>query len=277
MKLQGKRVLLTGATGGIGRALASALAARGASLVLSGRSEVSLFSLQRILLQDGAPSVEIIAADLSAADGPESLAQRATQHGHALDLVIHCAGQAHCGAFESLDAAALESLWHTNVLAPMRLTRALLPSLRTQAGSRIVFVGSIFGSIAFPYYAAYSASKFALRGFAEALRRELDGSTVGITYVAPRYTRTAFNEGASSQLAGALKQGQDSPELVAQLIVRAIERDAADAYFGWPEKLFVRINALLPRLVDNSLRAQTRQMRAALPGLTSPTQTSSGV
>lgn len=277
MKLQGKRVLLTGASGGIGRALAAALAARGAHLLLSGRSETQLFSLQRVLLQQGAASVEIIAADLGVVDGPESLAQRAAVHGRPLDLLIHCAGQSHCGAFDALDPVMLESLWRTNVLAPMRLTRALLPALRARESGRIVFVGSIFGSIAFPYYAAYSASKFALRGFAEGLRRELDGSSVGVTYVAPRYTRTAFNEGASSELAGALKQAQDSPERVAQLIVRAIERDAADAYFGWPEKLFVRINALLPRIVDGSLRAQTRQMRAVLPALDLPSHPISGV
>ncbi len=113
----------------------------------------------------------------------------------------------------------------------------------TARRGQIVNVGSIFGSIGFPCFASYSASKFALRGFSEALRRELADSGVTVTYVAPRFTRTGFNHGAVARMADALRMNQDEPETVARDVVDAIERDGRNRYFGWPEKFFVRINS----------------------------------
>ena len=163
--------------------------------------------------------------------------------------------------FEAEDPQATERMFQVNVVAPMLLTRVLLPRLLAQGAGRIVNVGSTFGSIAFPYFASYSASKFALRGFSEALRRELEGTGVGVTYIAPRATRTAFNTGPVNRMNEALKISMDSPERVALEIVRALRNDQKDVYLGWPEALFVRINAVWPRLVDGSLRKQNREMR----------------
>jgi short-subunit dehydrogenase len=128
-----------------------------------------------------------------------------------------------------------------------------------------VNVGSMFGSIAFAWHAAYSASKYALRGFSEALRRELAGSGVGVTYVAPRAVRTPLNPPEVYRMAEQIRMKMDDPEPVARRIVEAIERDRKEAYLGFPESIFVRVNALLPRLVDRALRRQNSVMRTYMP------------
>jgi short-subunit dehydrogenase len=155
----------------------------------------------------------------------------------------------------------IERLMQVNLVAPIQLTRMLLPAMLKQGRGRIVNVGSTFGSIGFPYFAVYSSSKFGLRGFSQALRRELDGSGVGVTYIAPRATRTPLNSNAVVRMNQALKVAMDPPEQVAAAIVRAIEQERAEVYLGWPEKLFVRLNAILPGLVDGALRKQHAIMR----------------
>ena len=116
-------------------------------------------------------------------------------------------------------------------------------------------VGSIFGSIAFAYFASYSTSKFAIRGYSEALRRELAGTGIGVSYVAPRATRTRLANLFGS-FAEEVGMHMDEPELVARKIVRALRAEARERYLGFPECLFVRVNALLPRLVDKALHRQ---------------------
>ncbi len=260
MNLLNNRVLVTGATGGIGRGVALALAKKGSVLLLVGRSQAKLESLCAEIVTAGGRA-HVLPCDLSKAGAPEELARQARAKLDEVDVLVNCAGILNFNQFAEESAHDLEKLWRTNVLAPMLLTRALLPSMIAQAHGRIVNVGSIFGSIGFACFASYSASKFAMRGFSEALRRELEGSGVGVTYVAPRYTRTALNDGAVSRMAAAVNMNTDEPDWVAERIVRAIELDRKDYYLGWPETLFVRINAILPRLVDLALRRQNMQMR----------------
>lgn len=260
MNLANNRILVTGATGGIGRSVALALARKGAVLLLAGRNQTKLDALCRDIEAGGGRATSVV-CDLSQPGAPEELARQARTQLREIDVLVNCAGTLNFDLFTDESTHDLERLWRTNVLAPMLLTRALLPSMVAQAHGRIVNVGSIFGSIGFACFASYSASKFAMRGFSEALRRELEGSGVGVTYVAPRYTKTALNDGAVSRMAASVKMNTDEPEWVAERIVRAIEQDRKDVYLGWPEALFVRINALLPRLVDAALRRQNVQMR----------------
>jgi len=139
----------------------------------------------------------------------------------------------------------------------MLLCRELLPLLQQREEARIINIGSTFGSIGYPGFSGYCATKFGLRGFTEALRRELDGTTTCATYVAPRATRTALNSDAVVAMNDELGTAMDDPALVADEVLRIIGRPARqDTYIGWPEKLFVRINALFPKLVDSSMRKQ---------------------
>ncbi len=252
--------MITGATGGIGRAVAMQLAQRGATLIPVGRDKARLSALTAELRQLGADAMPL-QGDLSAEKTPQYLLETALQLWGGIDILLNCAGTQNFGDFSRESAIDTAALFKINVLAPMALTNAVLPHMLKRGSGKIVNVGSIFGSIGFPFFATYSASKFALRGFSEALRRELAGSGVDITYIAPRFTRTGFNRPVVARMAGALKMNQDEPAAVARCVIRSIERNDSESYLGWPEKLFVRINSVLPRLVDQSLIKQRAQMQ----------------
>lgn len=260
MNVEGSTILLTGACGGIGRATAHELARRGTTLVVSGRNTLLLDALADELRAAGAQATPLV-ADLARDGACEDLVARAIAQAGRVDVLISCAGLQSFGAFADESPANADAVFALNTLAPMRLTRAVLTHMQQRGSGRVVLVGSIFGSIGFPFFVSYSASKFALRGFAEALRRELAGSGIGITYVAPRFTRTAFNRGAIVRMAEAMRMHQDQPEAVAARVIAALGREGGNHYLGWPEKFFVRVNSLLPRVVDGSLMRQVDKMR----------------
>jgi short-subunit dehydrogenase len=260
MNISGSTVLITGASGGIGGAIARELAWRGASLILVNRDVDRLERLATELRGSGG-EVLTLAGDIAQPGMPAHLVGQALEQAGTIDILINCAGMQNFGFFAEERAADTAALFQVNTIAPIALVNAVLPHMLAQGTGRIVNVGSIFGSIGFPCFASYSASKFALRGFSEALRRELAGTGVGVTYVAPRFTRTAFNRNVVARMANALKMNQDEPESVAACVIATIERDDRERYLGWPEKLFVRINSILPRLVDPSLIKQAALMR----------------
>lgn len=272
MQIKDQRILLTGASGGIGQALARELAARGAKLGLVARGSAVLTGLAEELNGTGdGGAVRAIAADLTLGAGRDT-ARRVMHHEFGgIDVLINNAGTTDFSDFGEQEPEVLEQIFALNVLAPMQLTRAILPEMKKQGGGAVVNVGSVFGSIAFPFFASYSASKFALRGFSEALRRELEGSGVGVVYVAPRGVRTGLNSPAVYRMAAAVKMHMDDPGAVARQVVLAMESDRKDVYLGFPESLFVRVNALLPRLVDAVLRKRSRVMQRFTRQLAEPT------
>ena len=138
----------------------------------------------------------------------------------------------------------------------MQLTRYVLPQMIARGRGHIVNIGSMFGSIGFPCFAAYSASKFALRGFSQALRRELTASGVGVTYVSPRAVSTHFNPPVVHRMAEMGLMHMDQPRWVVKRILRAIEKEKDEAYIGFPESVFARINAVLPAMVSRAIRRQ---------------------
>ena len=148
----------------------------------------------------------------------------------------------------------------TNIVAPLALIREMLPLLRRAAPARIVNIGSIFGDIAYPLFAAYSGSKFALRGASMALRRELLPYGIGVTYAAPRATRTEAAK-AYDPLLEPMRIRLDDPSEVAAQIWRAVARELDSAYARGPERLFVLIQRLIPRLIDRAIAAQMADPR----------------
>ncbi len=149
-----------------------------------------------------------------------------------------------------------------NLLAPVLLTRALLPDLRARPEAALVFVGSTFGGIGHPGFTSYCASKFGLRGFAQSLRRELADTGVRVDYLAPRATRTELNPPGVDALNAELGNAVDPPCRVAEeLLTRLSAGSGGDRHMGWPEKLFVKINGLVPTLVDKSLAARLNRIR----------------
>jgi len=256
MEIKGKRIVLTGAAGGMGSLLAAQLVAGGATLAMVDANADALHKVAA-----GLKGSHTVAGDLSSAEGCKIAAEECLQLLGGIDLLINLAGINSFAAYEDEDPGKIELIMRVNLLAPMWLTRAFLPAMLEQNSGRIVNVGSIFGSIGFAYFSVYSASKFGLRGFSEALRRELADSAVKVTYIAPRAVKTPINSDAVMKMNEATKTNMDAPEDVVKKIVAAINNDHKDIYFGFPESLFVRINVLFPRLVDRALAAQNRIAR----------------
>lgn len=264
MKIDQARVLLTGATGGIGQAIAAALVARGASVMLSGRSPAKLAALARQLGGAGGvpASIHWHAADLDDRASLDALRDAAAQW--QVNVLVNNAGTPSFGRFESFGDEHLEQVLRTNLLAPMRLTQALLPSLLRQSSAQVVQVGSALGRIGLPGYSVYSASKFGLRGFAEALRRELRGSPVRVQYLGPRSTRTGFNDARVDAYNRATGTAMDTPERVALALVELIDSEAAERFVGWPEKLAVRLNGAVPEWLDGAFDKHRGQLNPML-------------
>ena len=261
MKAQDSRVLLTGATGGIGKATARALLAAGASVMLVGRSVPALESFHRELTGEGiSPSrLKWVPADLTRHDDITRLASESARLG--CNVVIHNAGLPSFGPLAEHSPDEMAAVLQTNLLAPMLLTQALLPHLQTLPAARILFVGSALGSIGLPGYSVYSASKFGVHGFAQALRRELSGSSVKVQYIGPRSTDTGFNSAAVQAYNRATGTAQDSPEVVAGAIVQMLEDEAVERVLGFPEKLAARLNGLAPEWLDGSFRRHRQSLQ----------------
>jgi short-subunit dehydrogenase len=254
MRGENLRVLLTGASGGIGRPLALALAAEGAELLLTGRDPDRLEALCADVRAAGGRA-RCVAADLNSAEGRRLVIDAAGCSD--VNILINNAAVGAFGQFAHQSEEEITQLVGTNLLAGMLLTRSLLPLLLQHRRAGIVNVGSIIGSLALPGQVAYSATKFGLRGFTEGLRRELTDTPVQVLYVAPRATDTAMNGNRLRRFNERFGVAMDSPGLVAAKIVRAMARGSGEHFLGWPEKLFVRLNALLPSLVDGGLRKQS--------------------
>lgn len=261
MNLKRKRILLTGATGGIGYPLALALAAKGARLALVDRNGGRQQAICEEIMFDGGEAVSIV-VDLLQPQAPADAVAAAMQSLGGLDMLINNAGMIDFTLFQQQDAARIAQIMQVNAVVPMLLAHAALPQFLAQGNGRIVNIGSMFGSIGFPHHAVYSASKFALRGFSEALRRELEGSGIGVTYVAPRAVKTALNDAQAVRMMEANRIAMDDPAKVAGTIVRAIECGRKECYIGRPESFFARLNGILPRLVDAGLKNQTRVARS---------------
>ena len=261
MDIRDKRVVLTGAAGGMGSLLAAQLAKRGAKLALVDANAEALSDVAAGI--EGAHSVT---GDLSSADGCQAVAGQCSELLGGIDLLINLAGLNSFAAFEDESAEKIQLMMHVNLLAPMWLSRAFLPEMLDQSAARIVNVGSTFGSIGFAYFTTYSATKFGLRGFSEALRRELADTGVSVTYVAPRAVKTPMNSDVIMRMGEATGMNMDEPELVVEKIIAAIENDRKDVYLGFPESLFVRINGILPRIVDGAVAAQNRIARKFAKG-----------
>lgn len=252
MSFSSINAVITGATGGIGAAVTEHLLRHGGKAVVTGRDSRALQELVHRLDPMCTSTLAVVADLTSAADRARLLSAAESWRGGA-NTLINIAGVAGFGMFAAERADDIERAFDVNALVPLQLCRAFLPHLLSRPRAHIVNVGSVFGMIAYPGHAVYSATKFALRGFSEALRRELSDTSVRVHYLAPRSTRTSFNSSAVQALNEQLGIAMDPPERVAASLLDLLERDRAEAVIGWPEKLFARLNALLPRLVDRAL------------------------
>jgi short-subunit dehydrogenase len=259
-QLKGKIFLVTGATGGIGKAIAQRLLVQGARLIVVGRSREKLHALESAL-HISARGGFSIPADITTHEGREMIRSALDSLSQPLDGLINCAGVTAFGMLADSRAADIEALIATNIMAPILLTRMVLPYLNKNQ-ARLINVGSSFGALGFPGFSAYCASKFALRGFSEALRRELSDTTIQVAYLAPRATNTELNTDAVSAMNRELGNRVDQPERVARKVEKMLlMKRMSDSSIGWPERFFLWINSIFPRSVDLALSKQLPVIR----------------
>ena len=254
MRLHDRVFLLLGGTGGIGKALVEPLVRAGARVIVASRHPDKLEHRQ---------DVSVVHLDLSASDLDQQLL-RLNESYPEIDGVIHCAGQNRFAGLAAMAVDELDAQLTVNLRSAMLVARHFAPRFEKAGYGALVFVGSTFGSIGFPGYTGYCATKFGLRGFTEALRRELADTPVQVVYVAPRATATEMNPEAVNELNRALGNSVDTPESVASQIMNAMENDDRRRFLGWPEKLFVVLNGVLPRLVDKAMLKQLPVIRRFL-------------
>ena len=251
--LKQKTIVLTGASGGIGSAIAHVLSESGALLILVGRNSEKLRQLNRQL--GGQHSC--VNADIASAEGRANLFNACYQQKQGIDILINNAGINDFAMLQQMTDERIDELVHVNLTAVMQTCGVLLPLLKSKPSAQIINIGSAFGGIGFPGFSVYCATKFGLRGFSEALHRELMDSGVTVSYFAPRATKTAINTDQVMQMNAELGTKMDKPEQVAYALVKFLHNSKKHRYFmGWPEKLFVRVNAVFPGIVDKSIFKQ---------------------
>ena len=247
--LPGARVLLTGATGGIGHAIARALHGHGAQLVLTGRR---VDVLQPLAEEVGAVS---IAADLTE---PADIDRLLDSCGP-IDILVANAALPGAGALLELDEDQIARAIDVNLRVPIVMTRRLAPAMVEQGSGQIVLIGSMSGLTASPLTAMYSATKFGLRGFALGFRQDLHGTGVGVSHILPSFVREAgmFVE-SGMQLPKGVRTV--SPEAVAKAVVSAITKDRGEIVVA---PLELRIGAALGSLAPGLSAAVQRRAGAA--------------
>jgi short-subunit dehydrogenase len=219
MKLEGKRVLLSGATGGLGRAIAQELADRGAKLVLSSRRERELRDLARSL-PGGARRHKVVVSDL-AKDGA---AAKLVRDAGAIDVLVANAALPATGRLEKFTKQEVARAIRVNFESPIMMARELAPKLAKKGEGHIVFISSLSGKVASPRASLYNASKFGLRGFAFGLREDLHPAGVGVSVVSPGFVAEAgmFADSGSKPPPGL---GTTTPRKVGKAVARAIRRN----------------------------------------------------
>ena len=232
-------MLLTGASGGIGHAIANAVADRGGRLIVTGRrGDV----LDELIAKYGGRAVIV---DLAERDDVERLAKEAGE----VDILIANAGLPASGALDSFTVNEIDRALDVNLRAPMMLARQLAPAMVAKRCGHLLFVSSLYGKAASPGTAVYSATKYGLRGFAAALRQDLHGAGVGVSVVFPGVIRDAgmFADAKVDLPRGV---GTSSPDEVANAVVAAIEKNRGEVDVApLPVRLVSTAAGLAPELV----------------------------
>jgi short-subunit dehydrogenase len=254
----GGTAVVTGAASGVGEALAGRLAARGSHLVLVDRDEARLTDVaDRTRAAHPALTVTTHVADLSDDGQTAALAATLAAEHPGTTLLVNNAGVALGGRFDQVTLDEFNWVMAVNFRSVVRLTHALLPVLKGHPGAHLVNVSSVFGIVAPAGQAAYSASKFAVRGFSEALRHELAENGVGVTVVHPGGIKTRIAESARIGSGVSVEEHEQGrrqfaklltmpPDTAAAMIVEAIEKRRPRLLIGWSATVPDVLARLLP-------------------------------
>jgi short-subunit dehydrogenase len=259
--LRERRILITGASSGIGRCLAEQLAACGARLALAARSNDKLADLERNLKSQGHETV-VVAADVTSADDRRRLLDVVVEHFSGLDVLINNAGVASWAHFANSTEEILRQVMEVNFFAPAELIRLFIPVLTAGTEPAVVNVGSMCGRRGMPAWPEYSASKYALSGLTEALRAELSRFDIDVLLVQPGLTSSDFSKHllqSEGRYQIDFTRGLP-PERVAAHILRAIKKNTTETIIGRDARWMLRFNRFFPRLLDRLLARRVRKL-----------------
>lgn len=260
-RIEGSRLLITGASQGIGKALAEEAARRGAKVLAAARSVELLEELQQSVRAAG-HTLEIVKADVTSPEDRQRMVQAAQDLFGGLDILVNNAGIGATGHFVEASPDRLRSIFEVNFFGLTETIRVFLPMLKQGNRPVIVNISSIAGKRGIPGRSEYSASKFAVEGFSEALRPELAKDGIDLVVICPGLTQTNFSKNMIEQKAR-LKldhmRGMTS-EQVALATLRAIEKSSRQITLTWQGKLLVLVSRFFPRIVDRITAKKVREL-----------------
>ena len=247
-----KRVWVTGASSGIGEALAHAFAGCGAHLIISARNEQELNRVAAECLKAGAASVVVQPIDLTQHDAIPGVVGKVLQQVGKVDILLNNGGISQRSLAKDTALEVDKKLMNVNFFGTVALTKALLPNMLTHQLGHIVTITSLTGKFGSPLRSAYAASKHALHGFFDSLRAELGNTPIKVSLICPGYIHTNVSVNAltgdgtkQNKMDDATEQGMH-PDRLAQKILRAIEKGKEEAYFGGKEVLGVYLKRFFP-------------------------------
>ncbi len=253
-------VVVTGGGRGIGRAIALEFASEGATLLLAGRRMDALRTAVSECNEWGAKA-EAVSCDVAIDDDLNGLVNTAMEHYGRIDVLVNNAGVVAGGRLDEISADDVARMVGVNIWAPIRLTQIALPHMRAAKSGTIINVSSLAGRMGMPFYATYCSSKFALRGFSEALRREVAPDGIHVMAVYPGGTATDMIENVEFDRLGMTIATADQ---VARIIVRGVRWKQAEVFIGLGENLISRWNDIMPWSMDIGVEMLRGRMEAAV-------------
>jgi short-subunit dehydrogenase len=243
-------IIVTGAYGGLGCVLCKKLSLRGSHLIITGRNTDHLCELKGQL----SAKTSILAGDVTSNEFISDLEKLVVNNRNKGHILINNAGISDTQVLQNQSVDKIKHMLDINLLAPILISKSLIPWLQSANKAKIINIGSTFGAIGYPGFSAYCATKYGLRGFTQALSRELSDTNICVQYLAPRAIATAMNSEKLNELNRLTKNNVDTPEQVAPQIIKAIQKDQIERFFGFPQKLFAKINGLFPSLISGSIQ-----------------------
>jgi NAD(P)-dependent dehydrogenase (short-subunit alcohol dehydrogenase family) len=260
-QFEGQVVVVTGGGRGIGRAIALEFAAEGATTVLAGRRMDALQTAAAEVRHAGGKS-DVASCDVMKDEDLSALVDRTIERHGRIDVLVNNAGVVTGGRLDEILRDDIDRIVGVNVWAPLRLTQLALPHMRAARRGTIVNISSFAGRVGTPYLSVYSASKFAMRGFSEALRREVQPDGVHVCAVYPGVTATDMLEAADFPTG--LGMTVATAQQVGQAVLRSVRWRLPEVFIGIGESIISRVNDFMPWSVDVGMELMRDRFRDAV-------------
>ncbi len=257
---EGKVAWITGASGGIGEAIALAFAARGGSLVLSARSLEALNKVAEKCKAAGAGNVLLTPLDLTHSTGFETMAADVVKEMGVIDILVNNGGVSQRALVKDTSVELYRQIMEINFFGTIALTKAVLPYMIANKSGQIITISSLVGKIGSPLRSGYAASKHALHGFFDSLRAEVADDNIKVLMVCPGFIKTNISVNAlnaAGNQTGKMDKNQETgmlPSVLANKILKAVAAGKQEIYVGGKERLILYIKRFFPALVNGIVR-----------------------